>query len=104
MNAEPNRCAWLLPPGPPRLARGEIHRWLLSLSSGAASLSRMLATLDHDEKACALHFRLLKDHSNFLAARGIFGDPLGQYLGQNPSKLHDRSRRETFRNARPNGA
>jgi hypothetical protein len=116
MDAEPIRCVWSVPPVPPRLAPGEIHLSLQSLSLDTTSLCGMLATLDHDEKARAFEFHFLEDRSSFTAVRGILRDLLARRSGKCCDKgrlsvswrvtelTGDKSRRETFRNARANCA
>jgi 4'-phosphopantetheinyl transferase len=67
--------------GAPRLAPGEVHIWRASQIVEPATLSRLHALLDPDEKARAERFVFQRDRDRFIVARGVLRELLAAYIG-----------------------
>jgi 4'-phosphopantetheinyl transferase len=78
---------WLNPPDNLILSEEEAHIWRANLDIDECFQSSFLRLLSPDEKARAQKFRVAKDSSNFIVARGILRSLIGKYLEINPAEI-----------------
>lgn len=87
MKREVDEDEWASPPRPPRLANGEVHVWLASLTQPAAQVAELRELLDADERGRADRFHFEKDRGRFVVARALLRRLLGLYLNARPAEL-----------------
>lgn len=73
-----NQGVWLVPPVNLRLESNEIHIWAARLD--AENISKSERIISVDERARADRFRFEAHRNQFIAARGILRNLLGEYL------------------------
>jgi len=70
-----------------RLTEDAVHVWAASLDVGVARFRSLGRHLSDDERDRALRLRSRFDRTRFVAARGIFRELAGRYLGVEPRSI-----------------
>lgn len=76
--------SWNAPPTQLNLSSKDVHIWRAVLELPSSRVEELEETLSIDERSRAGRFRIERDRSQFVAARGILRLILGCYLGDEP--------------------
>jgi medium-chain acyl-[acyl-carrier-protein] hydrolase len=82
-----HRTDWQKPAAVPTLSANEVHVWRLPLDHSEEQAARLLKLLDAQEQERAQRFRFPADHNRFVVGRALMRTLLGQYVGEDPTRL-----------------